>query len=365
MANPEGIHHLVFVVANHFEPAWNEAGTPMDWDVQQMRLEHWCEQARATGRFIRDVDGMPFRHTYFYPAEQYHPGLLDVLAELQADGFGEVEIHLHHGVERPDTPESLRETLVHFRDALADKHRCLSRMDGAGPPMYAFVHGNWALANSNGGRFCGVDPEIEVLAETGCYADLTLPSAPDRSQVPRINALYECGRPLCEQRAHRCGPNLRLGHTPTLPILFTGPLIVYWDRHLRGVPLPRIDAGTLAANYRLDRKRFQRWMSARIGVFGRPDWVFIKLHCHGFIDADQDQMIGRGMRRFLEELLELADHTRRYRIYFSSAREAFNMIMAAIDGKQGEPGLYRDYRLRLMMSATKRDICGQDELHAR
>ena len=43
-----------------------------------------------------DFDGVPFRDTYFFPAEQYHPPLLEDLAELQAERFGEVEIHFHH-----------------------------------------------------------------------------------------------------------------------------------------------------------------------------------------------------------------------------------------------------------------------------
>ena len=59
-------------------------------------------------------------------------------------------MHLHHGIEKPDTPENLRRTLVEFRDALADEHQCLSRLDDKGSPMYAFVHGNLALANSAG-----------------------------------------------------------------------------------------------------------------------------------------------------------------------------------------------------------------------
>jgi hypothetical protein len=75
---------------------------------------------------------------------------------MQAEGLGETEIHLHHGVEKPDTAENLRKTLIDFRDRLAEEHHCLSRMDGAGDPMYAFVHGNNALGNSASGKFCGV-----------------------------------------------------------------------------------------------------------------------------------------------------------------------------------------------------------------
>ena len=99
-----GRAHLILVVANHFEPSWDERMGKVGLSTQRARVDEWCEQARATGEVTRDCDGTPFRHTYFYPAEQYHRPLVERLAELEAEGFGEVEIHLHHGVERPDTP---------------------------------------------------------------------------------------------------------------------------------------------------------------------------------------------------------------------------------------------------------------------
>ena len=82
---------------------------------------------------------------------------------MQAEGLGEVEIHLHHGVEKPDTAENLRKALTEFRDFLAEEHNCLSRFDGKGEPKYAFVHGNLAFGNSCGGKFCGVDEEMQIL----------------------------------------------------------------------------------------------------------------------------------------------------------------------------------------------------------
>src|SRR6266700_7366561 len=120
--------HLVFLVANHFEPATDEQGL--------VQLEKWCHMARVTGNAVRDHDGTPFRHTNFFPAEQYHKPLLDQLAALQAEGLGEVEIHLHHGVDKPDTPESFKRVLVDFRDVLAQEHKCLSRLTEDGMPMY-------------------------------------------------------------------------------------------------------------------------------------------------------------------------------------------------------------------------------------
>jgi hypothetical protein len=39
-----------------------------------------------------------------------------------------------------------------------------------------------------------------------------------------------------------------------------------------------------------------------------------------------------------------------YKVHFATAREAFNMVAAAIDGKRGEPNDFRNYRLRSIMN---------------
>jgi hypothetical protein len=359
--NPTSPRHLIFVIANHFEPSWREKGF---WDLrtQQARVDQWCEMARAIGATIRDCDGTPFRHTSFYPAEQYHSSLIEKLAGLQHEGLGEVEIHLHHGVESPDSAINLRRTLENFRDLLAEEHRCLSRGEGIDTPMYAFVHGNLALANSARGKYCGVDSEMQILAETGCYADFTLPSAPDGSQVPRINAIYECGHPLGERSPHRSGPNLRVGHKPKLPVLFTGPLVFNWSRRVHGIPVPRLDDGVLAANYTSDINRLHRWANADITVRGKPEWVFIKLYCHGFFDSDQNAVIGESIRRFWDAVLEYGERTEEFKIHFASAREAFNIALAAVDGRLGEPGLYRNYKLLPIMEFRSNSAVTDDNM---
>jgi hypothetical protein len=195
---------------------------------------------------------------------------------------------------------------------------------------------------------------MAILAETGCYADFTLPSAPDQSQVAVINAIYQCGHPLTEAKPHRSGLDLKVGDNPALPIIFTGPLVFNWRRRWHGLRIPRIDDGGLAENYPLDIPRFQRWRGAHISVAGRPDWVFIKLYSHGFFTWDQDMMIGEQMRRFLSEVLELAERTQDFQVHFASAREAFNMVMAAVEGRSGNPHHYRDYRLRQIMQESHR-----------
>ena len=330
--------HIIFVVANHYEPGvGRQAAAPVD---------HWCKLARSTGRSLKDHDGTFFRHTYFFPAEQYDCASIDKLAALQDEGLGEVEVHLHHGVDKPDNASNTRRLLETFRDTLAYKHNCLSLDASSSLPQYAFVHGNSALANSAGGRNCGVDSEMQVLASTGCYADFTLPSAPDQSQVPKINAIYQCGHPLQQARPHRSGPDLKVGDKPSLPIIVNGPLVFDWTRRVHGLPIPRVDDGALAGNYPLQLGRFRRWQSAQIGVRGRPEWVFIKLHCHAFFEQDQEAMMGDELRRFMTEILEEAEATGRFKVHFASAREVFNIIMAAVEGERGDPGLYRDYHLR-------------------
>src|SRR5713226_3063977 len=281
--------HVILALTDHFEPAIDpeDGQKRVPRSEQERRLESWMREYPKIADHWRDHDGRPFVHTYFYPAEQYDQGLLEMLADHCHAGWGEVEVHLHHGIPHPDSAENTRGVLAEFRDRLAFRHRCLALEEGSTRPGYAFVHGNFALANSANGRFCGVDSEMQILAETGCYADLTLPSAPDRSQVPRINAIYQCGRPLTERSPHYSGRDLRVGHVPLVPVVLTGPLVLYWKRGSHGLPVLGVENGALAANYPLDLERLRRWRSARVCVRGRPEWVFIKLTCHGFLSSDQ------------------------------------------------------------------------------
>lgn len=342
--------HIIITIANHFEPAWTEGGVLGHKD-QLRRLKEYQEMARTTGNAVRDVDGTKFRHTNFYPAEQYHPEILEIMSEMQAEGLGEVEVHLHHGVDKPDTAENLESALVEFRDTLAEEHKCLSRMDGVDHPMYGFVHGNLALANSCGGRFCGVDNEMAILRDTGCYADMTLPSAPDQSQIAVVNQIYQAVGPFEEAAPHRRGKRLCVnGNHLQLPLIFTGPLVFNWTRTIKGVPVPRIEDGALTAGQGLSDARFRRWRSANVTIAGRPDWIFIKLYCHGFFDANQSVCIGEEARRFFGELVEAGERSGEYSIHFATAREAFNIAIAATEGKDGDPHLYRDHELRPIMA---------------
>ena len=345
--SPEPVH-VILALADHFEPSIDaDHGQKfVPRSDQERRVEWWTREYPKAVTNLRDHDGRPLVHTYFYPAEQYDETLVEMMAEHCLAGWGEIEIHLHHGVSSPDTPENTRRVLLEFRDRLAFRHRCLSLESGAKNPGYAFVHGNFALANSAGGRFCGVDSEMQILAETGCYADLTLPTAIwHRAQISKTNSIYECALPLDHQAPHRWGHDLRAGRPcQTLPLIIQGPTITDIRRTLRS-RRPVVDNGVINRTNVPTMDRFSLWKRAGIGVIGRTDWVFIKLYCHSMNPTQKDGVIGDGFRKFLAELVGGA-RERKETLHFVTAREMANILFAACDGHEGNPGEYRDYRFK-------------------
>ncbi len=349
---PRGPVHLVIAMANHFEPAIDpESGQKrVPRSEQERRLEWWSREYPGAVDRWRDHDGRPFVHTYFYPAEQYDEGLLQMLADHCHAGWGEVEVHLHHGITQPDTAENTRRVLMEFRDQLTFRHRCLAMEEGSDQPRYAFVHGNFALANSAGGQFCGVDSEMKILAETGCYSDFTLPTGLHHSaQTTKMNSLYECGLPLDQCAPHRSGRDLSSGRRPqTFPLIVQGPLLADWSAGLRS-PKRLFETSAITRHCPMSLRRLALWKRARITVQGRPDWIFIKVHCHGMDPTQKDAVMGVSFRKFLEELVTGATE-RSETLHFVSAREMTNIVLAACDGREGNPGEYRDYRFKPIAS---------------
>ena len=162
--NVRGDTHLLLAIADHFEPRSGGVSA----EVARQRVSRWVEDYPRTFEAFRDADGKPPRHTFFYPIEEYDPDHLDALASLCRQGFGEVEIHLHHD---GDTAETLRATLSEAVRTLSQRHGLLARRREDSAPAYGFVHGNWTLNNARAdGRWCGVNDEIRVLRKTGCLS---------------------------------------------------------------------------------------------------------------------------------------------------------------------------------------------------
>jgi hypothetical protein len=331
---------VLFAVADHFEPLHGKA-TP---DVGLRRVRDWQAGLARMAAAFTDADGRGPQHTFFFPIEQYAPDYLDALAGLCRAGLGEVEIHLHHDA---DTAENLGRSLVRFRDMLDSRHGLLSR-DRSGRLSYGFIHGNWALANSlPDGRWCGVDDELRVLMETGCYADFTLPSAPSPAQTRTVNRLYYATAGSARPRAHDAGPRAIVGRRPPEKalLLVQGPLTLDWHRAKWGV-VPRLDNASLHAVNPPTPDRFANWVSCGITVAGRPEWVVVKVHTHGALEKNAAMLLGAPMEAFHRHQHAHYNDGLHYRLHYVTARELVNIIHAAEAGETGNPGSYRDYVYR-------------------
>jgi hypothetical protein len=363
---PRGRVHLIFALADHFEPGFvpEDGRARATFLEQESRVETWCKEYPRVVDAWRDQEGRPFVHTYFFPAEQYDRGLVGRLAEHCHAGWGELEIHLHHGMDTPDTAENTRRQLEQFRDALVRNHGALCFMQGSKEPRYAFAHGNFTLANSARGYACGVDNEMEILSKTGCYADFTLPAASFHpGQIAKVNSIYECRLPLSTRAPHRTGTDLRVGRPPqSFPIQVQGPLMLDFHTQARN-HIGRIENAALTGVHPPSLRRLELWKKAAISVQHRPDWVFIKLHCHSMDPAQRESVMGGHMQTFLSELVGGAEK-RHEIIHFVTAREMVNVILAACDGQEGNPAEYRNYRLRLAANAltAEHDIKSQMSL---
>lgn len=337
--------HVLFCIADHFEPF--RGGVDRSTAVERVR--RWREDYPRFAEGLRDADGLPPRHTFFYPADEYDPECVDLLADLCRQGYGEVEIHLHH---RHDTPSGLREKLERFRDVLRNRHGLLGT-DAAGNVRYGFVHGNWALCNSRpDGDWCGVNEELTVLRETGCYADFTFPSAPSPTQPRMVNALYYARGRGTRPRNHDRGVLVResLGAPAESLLLITGPLGLNWRRRKWGV-FPGIENGAISAGTLPSRERMRLWLKQHIHVLGRPDWLFIKVHTHGCVPANRAVLLGTPMRELHDGLRMNCGDKKCRVLHYVTCRELYNMVRAAGAGTTGNPGTCRDYEVHSPMGA--------------
>jgi hypothetical protein len=331
--------HLILAIADHYEPRSRGAS-----DATAMaRVNRWVDEyPRQLGGF-RDADGRPPRHTFFYPFDEYAPDHLDALSTLCRDGFGEVELHLHHD---GDTAETLRATLLEAVRVYSERHGLLPRSKITQSHVYGFVHGNWALNNARpDGCWCGVNDEIRVLRETGCYADFTFPSAPSPTQPSTVNQIYYATSNPAHPRGHDRGRPVGEGRAPEGALmLITGPLALDWGRCKWGI-LPRLENGCLQPSQPPTAARIPLWLRAGIRVPARPDWLFVKLHTHGAPELDADVLLGPPMIEFHRALARRAAEDPTFHVHYVTAREMYNLARAAAAGYTGDVAGARDYEL--------------------
>ena len=324
--------HLLLALCDHFEPL--HGGVPRSTGVARARA--WRARMPVTVSGFRDSTGRAPRHTFFFPGEQYDAALVEPLAELVEERLAEVEVHLHHD---RDTRSTLRVKLERTLSALRS-HGVLARRGDRS--AWAFIHGNWALANARkDGRWCGVDDELTLLYELGCYADFTFPSAPDSSQPRIVNAVFYPRDPA-RRRACDHAARVRVGSPPREAVLLIqGPLAM---ARRSGSLLPRIDAAALSPNDPPTARRLSTWLRQGVHVAGRPEWTLVKLHTHGAPEDNAGALLGRDIAALHEAVQHLRD-TAGWRVHYVTAREMYNVCRAAMDGRAGSPADYFDYEI--------------------
>ena len=333
-----GLVHVMFCFVDHFEPDWGGAGLAQ----QVARVERWARDYPAMAARHADADGRPPQHTFFYPAEVYESEVLERVARLCRAGYGEIEVHLHHC---DDTTQSLRQKLEQAK-ACFSRHGALAKDKRTGAPRFGFIHGNWTLDNAGSdGKECGVNDELRLLRDVGCYADFTLPSAPSETQTRKINSIYYATDDPARPKSHDTGDDVRVGCPPRGDLMIIqGPLTLNWRRRKYGV-LPRIENGDVSASHPPSPMRTDLWVRERIGVRWREEWVFVKVHTHGAKEDNAAVVLGRETDAMYADLETRYNDGTRFRLHYVTARELYNIVKAAEAGESGDPGQYRDYLL--------------------
>lgn len=324
-------------MADHFEPYWNGVSD----NRALRRVTEWVERLPEVLCKFKDAYGNLPRHTFFYPEEEYNQEYLNILARICRQGFGDIEIHLHHD---NDTPEGLRSKLINLKRVLHERHGLLRKDPKTGEIVYGFIHGNWALENSRrDGRWCGVNNELTILKETGCYADFTLPSAPSDTQTRKINSIYYAKDDPQRPKSHDTGIDVEVGRDPSGDLmLIQGPLTLNWKKRKWQI-LPRIENGEISYNNPPTEERIDLWVRQHIHVKGRPEWVFVKVYTHGAQEKNMDMLLNSVLAKIYSYLEKKYNDGKNYILHYVTAWEMYNIIKAAEGGEAGNPSMFRDY----------------------
>lgn len=329
--------HVHICICDHFEPYWNG----VDRKIARERIHRWIDEYPKIADKYRDSDGHIMKYSFFYPEEEYRQEDMDALAGLCHAGYGEVEVHIHHD---NDTSDNLRRTLNNYKHLLHEQHGLLSIDRQTKEIAYGFIHGNWALDNSHpDGRWCGVNDELTLLLETGCYADFTMPSAPSPTQTRKVNSIYYATDDPLRPKSHDLGQDVVLGENGEGLLMVQGPLGLAWHSRKYGI-IPRIENSGLLASNPANAKRFESWVAAGIGVIGAPEHIFIKLYTHGTQERNMHMFFNDHGLDKLFYCIEEYKEKNNIDVHYLSAREMVNVILAISIGTINYMHSMRDFK---------------------
>jgi len=308
---------LWLVFADHYEPLWNG----VDEATGAERVARWATRWPAIAAKFQDSTGRPPRYTFFYPEEEYRPRLMEPLERMTSDGIADVEVHLHHDGEGQ---QNFIDRICSFTETLFSRHGLLRKENGK--VTFGFIHGLWALDNSRpDGRFCGLNNELSLLRDLGCYADFTMPSGASPTQARLINTVYWAVDDPHKPKSYDTGvPVTPGGKAGGDLLMIPGPFGLRWAQRL----LPRIEYSELCSYDPATEYRVHRWLelAPRIG-----DDIFLKLFTHGTQERHSRYLLEGGLE-FTLSLITRECRRTGLDLHFSTAWEMRQAVHAAARG---------------------------------
>lgn len=320
---------IMFIFVDHFELAGKGE-----------RLSAWVnDYPRIVNKFT-DWDGKRPQHTWFSALDLIDENELAEMKKLVDDGLGEVELHWHHSHKSSSDFEG------DFFEGMEIFHKygfMLPYKDNQ-HSCFSFIHGNWSLNNARGDQFCGINNEIKILKKHGCYGDFTFPALFSKAQPKYVNQ-------ICYTDENVSGKGYDLAREAEVGkkqeksefMIMQGPLAINY-KDWRHKWHPTIEDGDINSNLtQSSKKRIDCWIRQNIHVKNNPDWIFVKVFCHGA--QDYKSLTSDSMIKMYEYLGSEYNDGVNYRLHYVTARESYNIIKAAEDGKVGNPNQYRDYEI--------------------
>lgn len=307
-------------ITDHYEPI----GMGASAETGLARVAQWRDKwPRIADDAPRDAAGQRPQYSFFYPQEEYRHDLLEGIAEMVRLGVGDVEVHIHH---RNEQRESFIQKINEFLSRLTNDHGLLHQQDGR--TVFGFIHGNWALDNSlPNGISCGLNGEIALLRDLGCYADFTMPSLPSASQGKIVNQIYWCTNNADNRpRSFDRGIQATVGGGKQGDLLMiTGPVGIRFGGRFK----PRVEGGEFAGYDLATPERVRGWFDLAPSI---GEDLFIKLYSHGAPERNLVPMLDGGLAELYRLVAEEAKR-RGIEFHWATAWQMYQAANALIHGR--------------------------------
>lgn len=343
--------HIIYCMVDHYESGTGYVDSQTEIDRVNDLLDKYPNLVKEH----RDTSGNLPKRTWFFPPHYHRYYTLKRLVSLCERGYGEIELHLHHGKTRPDTSDNLEMTIKQ-----CIKEYSYFGIFGAQGNLkrYGFIHGDWALDNSRHGKYCGVNNEIDILIKTGCYADFTFPST-NEANPSQINSIYYAKDNPSKPKSYNTGILVKkFGTYQRGLMVIQGPIYPFFkSKSFLGL---RVCGGSIDSALPITSNHVNSWIYTGIHIEGHRDVIFVKLHMHGA--AHSASALGKEMEFIFNYLETNYSDGSRYILHYMTAREMYNVIKALEAGQEAERiEEFRNYEVKAPIYDSSPNISESSE----